>query len=489
MIKEVKASLRLSCNFEIISVSVSPSLPDGFKINTEIGENTTGLISGTPLYSINPTSYTVSVGRRGSPDLIQISVRISVIESIKNIECHYNIKRALFMKNYPNHVVSPKCNSYIWTFTSENLPDGIELDRSSGAIRGTAANAKISINETATIYGLTQGAEVKIILLYDVIDPASSEASVGMLARFAFNQVGFSYENYNVTSNRFESEDITSYMKVLNETKLYCLSKDNCVEVGGSKDTNVYCKMTFSLYLETAGDYEFLFVSEGKSIIVLYFDKNPPKIFNSGETFLLYVNNSNIGWNPISLLYYNDKATDINYRIEVKRPGEKYFSIINDEYMHYAYTEHLEYSKQEPFIASDRCYREYDQFSNISNIEEINGIKIYSGVNCIAFITLLYGNSEKELPEIKYNSKDMNYEVFKLHTNEVINGIVYSVSESKCFDYIKFKTSRNRQLIKQLNITTVKEERSVMYNIAAIYECLDYKNETSYFGFYTINHY
>ena len=113
----------------VVSWSINPSIPDGLIFST-----TTGIISGTPSNSQTSTQYTITGENSGGNDSTSISIEI-----IGAPDLSYSTSTFVFTKSQSINSISPinsGGDATSWSI-SPDLPQGLQLDSSTGVISGT----------------------------------------------------------------------------------------------------------------------------------------------------------------------------------------------------------------------------------------------------------------------------------------------------------------------------------------------------------------
>ncbi len=128
-----------------VTVGISPSLPAGLSLDTR-----TGVISGTPLSSMRPVAYTISVTNSSgsSTDVIAIQITASNCPIVAN----YSSNKKVFIKGIAIEEIRPNLLSGVPnSFTiSPILPAGLSLNAINGTISGTPTALLAATNFVVT---------------------------------------------------------------------------------------------------------------------------------------------------------------------------------------------------------------------------------------------------------------------------------------------------------------------------------------------------
>ena len=147
---------------DVLDYTVSPDLPDGLQINAN-----SGLIFGTPLVELDPTDFTVSELTTSGTNISIVDISIITTEpgDLAYLSPVTYFKDIEITANLPTQTGSPATEFEV----SPPLPDGLELDESSGAITGTPTELSDPTDHTVT--GTNSGGSTSAIVTIEVVEP------------------------------------------------------------------------------------------------------------------------------------------------------------------------------------------------------------------------------------------------------------------------------------------------------------------------------
>jgi hypothetical protein len=126
------------------SYSVSPSLPSGLSINSS-----TGVISGTPSVASSSTNYTITATNSVGNSSVTISI---IVNGSPNINYTTYSTPLVLTKDQPMSVLSPtNTGGIVQSYNvTPSLPQGLNLNSSTGIISGVPTSISSSTNYTIT---------------------------------------------------------------------------------------------------------------------------------------------------------------------------------------------------------------------------------------------------------------------------------------------------------------------------------------------------
>ena len=126
---EISQQIPTNNGGNVVSWNIDPQIPDGLIFST-----TTGIISGTPSNSQTSTQYTITGENSGGDDSTSISIEIIGAPVLS-----YSTSTFVFTKSQSINSISPSNSggdATSWSISPE-LPQGLQLDPSTGVITGT----------------------------------------------------------------------------------------------------------------------------------------------------------------------------------------------------------------------------------------------------------------------------------------------------------------------------------------------------------------
>lgn len=153
---------------EIVSCSVSPSLPSGLSIN-----NLNCLISGTPSETSGRTSYSITATNSGGQSLFQLYITVND-QSPTNLV--YSQTNSVYTKNQTITTNTPSNSGGVITSysVSPSLPSGLTLNTTTGEISGTPIVASSSSGYLITGTNQTGSTSSTITISVNDLDPVIS---------------------------------------------------------------------------------------------------------------------------------------------------------------------------------------------------------------------------------------------------------------------------------------------------------------------------
>ncbi|MBT94138.1 MAG: hypothetical protein CMA60_04855, partial [Euryarchaeota archaeon] len=143
----------------VVSYSVSPALPAGLALDTSTGD-----ISGTPTAVTSSASYTITATNTGGTDTASVTIIVNdIAPSITYGTTSLTLEKGTAMTT---ETVTSTGGAVVSYSVSPNLPAGLTLDASTGAISGTPTDitSSASYTITATNTGGTDTASMTIVV-------------------------------------------------------------------------------------------------------------------------------------------------------------------------------------------------------------------------------------------------------------------------------------------------------------------------------------
>ena len=151
----------------VTSWSISPSVPAGLSFDTS-----TGAISGTPTAVSSSTQYTVTATNTGGSATTTISI---LVNDAPPTAVSYSVNSLTLTKNVPMAAITPTSSGgtvVSWSVSPE-LPVGLTLDTSTGAISGTPTGINASATYTITATNAGGSNSTTLTLAVNDVSPSS----------------------------------------------------------------------------------------------------------------------------------------------------------------------------------------------------------------------------------------------------------------------------------------------------------------------------
>ncbi len=128
----------------IASYTINPSLPAGLTFNTN-----TGVISGTPSGTSSATVYTITATNQSGAVTFTLSIQVNAISAPANLILNVSTVNAI--QGQPINAVLLSQTGGVANYSiSPNLPNGLNLNTTTGSITGTPSGTS-----SATVYTIT----------------------------------------------------------------------------------------------------------------------------------------------------------------------------------------------------------------------------------------------------------------------------------------------------------------------------------------------
>lgn len=480
-VSDAYSDSRLKCipSFYIENVTVKPPLPEGMEMQKSGPD--IGKIYGTPMISYSQAEYEVVV--RGREFFEKVMIKFVMVKRLSR--CEYSSKELLFVRNYPNYIMSPKCDSVTTSFIGSGYPNWIEANSSTGAMIGTAKNADVGSGKCwFIIKGIEVGKKIIMDVPYTVIN--ESDAGVGILGEFIYGQSEWS-DDYKSIIEQFQNNTVRRYMNVFEETTYLCDGNEDCLAVGGNFD-NMYGKWTASLKFEEVGKYTFKYSClKYCSIFIDDLLYRKGEVSSRGREEIYEMSVSSIGYHAFQILHYNDHTGvgESGIRIQWKTPSSDEFVTIPKSNLRYGKVADIVRYRKDEISNGGITESWFSSFSYYINTgSKINKIRIYDNNEFITHISVIYEN-DIEVPTISTSDMFIEYSLIKDRIMYVY--VENNSSQSIGFRYMWFNTSNGNVLYSRLK-SDGGESHKISIGGELVGLCGEYsKNNTlKSIGFYSI---